>query len=180
MEPEFPEAYLSNNKKRIEYYKGICDVLFCNAVPKLPEPSHFAKLKEYVISHPKEFGPNIRHAAQNDMRLLVWHCTPESFLLEKEYYMAVYGDYEKIYHSAPRVNFNGFYVFREKYSRRGEYSLEAAGLPYYVVYYYRYMRFFPDGSILYKLSNRRLTPEEIRHHLSSERFFDESDEIIKG
>lgn len=93
------------------------------------------------------------------MRMLVWHCSPESFKLPKEYYLATYGDYEHVYKHAPRVNFNGYYVFREKYMRRGEYSLDVVGRPFFVVYYYRYMRFFPDGAILYKLSNRKLTQE---------------------
>lgn len=71
-------------------------------------------------------------------------------------------------------------MFREKYTRRGDYSPDMVGLQYFVVHYYRYMRFFPDGSILYKLSNRKLTLDETRHHLSAARLNDDSDEIIKG
>jgi len=61
-------------------------------------------------------------------------------------------------------------VLREKYLRRGDYSLDTPGIPLYLVEYYKYVRFFTNGSLLYKLSNRRLKNEEITHALSVERF----------
>lgn len=97
MEPELQEAYDCDTKQKTEYFRGICDTLFSSEIPRLPEPSHFSTLRDYILSHPLEFGPNIRHGALIDMRMLVWHCSPESFKVDKEYYLAMYGQHEKVY-----------------------------------------------------------------------------------
>lgn len=97
----------------------------------------------------------------------MWHCQPEQFILDKQYYLNTFGSFEGIYNCAPRVHFNGYYVLRERYTRRGDHSLDNPGIQVHLVEYYKYVRFFPNGSLLYKLSNRKLKDEEIAYALSS-------------
>lgn len=63
--------------------------------------------------------------------------------------------------------------------RRGDYSLDTPGVPIYLVEYYKYVRFFPNGSLLYRLSNRKLKDEELAGALSIDRMKDD-DTVIRG
>lgn len=45
---------------------------------------------------------------------------------------------------------------------------------YNVIYYYRYIRFVPDGSVLYTFSNTKLRNDELAERLSLKRFEDET------
>ena len=47
-------------------------VLFHHDMPTLPSLSRFEKVREYVLSHPIEFGPNSRNAVINNLTYYVW------------------------------------------------------------------------------------------------------------
>lgn len=49
---------------------------------------------------------------------------------------------------APRLHFNGVYVCRHKYVKMGDKGFTNSITPMHVIYYYRYIRFFEDGSLL--------------------------------
>lgn len=100
-----------------------------------------------MLTHPKEYGPNIKNAVTNNLRYFVWKSEPQSFKVELAYYKA-FGSYRKIFMNAPRLHFNGVYVCRHKYVRVGERGFANILTPLHVVYYYRYVRFFEDGSLL--------------------------------
>jgi hypothetical protein len=100
---------------------------------------------------------------------LIWHCHPNQFTVDKEYYINSFGSFENIYHQAHRLNYNGYYVLREKYMRRGDYSLDTPGVPFYLVEYYKYVRFIVGGAIVYKLSNKKLKDDELAYELSLDR-----------
>ncbi|XP_051936506.1 F-box only protein 9 isoform X1 [Hippocampus zosterae] len=55
----------------------------------------------------------------------------------------------------PRVRFDGVYISRTSYIRQGEQSLDGFYRPWHHVDFYRYLRFFPDGTVL-----MLTTPEE--------------------
>lgn len=93
LDQKLEQAYLENAHKREDYFKSICEVLFPTAVPRLPEPSPFLPLKDYILARPLEFGPNIRHAVQTDLRQFIWHCKPESFSVDPSSYLTTYGSY---------------------------------------------------------------------------------------
>lgn len=49
----------------------------------------------------------------------------------------------------PRLNFNGCYISKTTYIRHGENSFQDQFYrPWHVVEYYRYLRFFPEGTVL--------------------------------
>lgn len=180
LDQKLEQAYLESAYKREDYFKSICEVLFPSAIPRLPELSPFLPLKEYILARPLEFGPNIRHAVETDLRHFIWHCKPESFYVNPDSHLITYGSYEGIYRNAHRLNFNGFYCLRERYTKRGDYSLDTPGRPLLVIYYYRYVRFFPDGMFLYKLSNRKLKDEEVKTDLSRKKLSGEDDNVMRG
>ncbi|XP_054654271.1 F-box only protein 9 isoform X1 [Dunckerocampus dactyliophorus] len=55
----------------------------------------------------------------------------------------------------PRVRFDGVYISKTSYIRQGEESLDGFYRPWHHVEFYRYLRFFPDGTVL-----MLTTPEE--------------------
>lgn len=51
------------------------------------------------------------------------------------------------------MNLLGVYISRAAYIRQGEQSLDTFYSPWHLVEYYRYIRFFPDGSFVMILSD---------------------------
>jgi hypothetical protein len=49
----------------------------------------------------------------------------------------------------PHLNFDGVYISKASYARAGEQSLDNFYRPWHLVEYYRYFRFFPDGTVLF-------------------------------
>ncbi|XP_041361762.1 F-box only protein 9-like [Gigantopelta aegis] len=58
------------------------------------------------------------------------------------------GSWRRMFIEKPHVLLNGCYISRTTYVRQGEQSLDYFYRPYHVVEYYRFVRFFPEGSIL--------------------------------
>ncbi|XP_076361331.1 F-box only protein 9 isoform X1 [Tachypleus tridentatus] len=59
-----------------------------------------------------------------------------------------YGTWRDMYLQRPRLRFNGAYISRTTYVRYGEAMFQDASYrPCYLVEYYRYLRFFPDGLV---------------------------------
>ncbi|XP_003384131.1 PREDICTED: F-box only protein 9-like [Amphimedon queenslandica] len=61
-------------------------------------------------------------------------------------------NWRHIFITQPHVHFNGVYISRSLYVRTGERSLDRLYKPFHTVVYYRYIRFFTDGSVLYMTS----------------------------
>jgi F-box protein 9 len=69
----------------------------------------------------------------------------------------------------PRIRFNGCYISTVNYVRSGQLSTNQAtwgGAPIHIVTYYRYLRFFRDGSVISLLTSNE--PSEVVHHLTPE------------
>nr|XP_027233487.1 F-box only protein 9-like [Penaeus vannamei] len=60
----------------------------------------------------------------------------------------VYGSWRQMFIHRPHPRFNGCYISRTTYFRCGASNFrDASYQPWHVVQYYRYVRFFPDGSL---------------------------------
>eukprot|EP00118_Oscarella_pearsei_P006627 m.30237 g.30237 ORF g.30237 m.30237 type:complete len:394 (+) comp31322_c0_seq7:41-1222(+) len=57
--------------------------------------------------------------------------------------------WRQMYISQPHLLFDGIYISHSSYVRRGEPSLDQFYRPYHTVEYFRYLRFFSDGRLLY-------------------------------
>jgi F-box protein 9 len=67
----------------------------------------------------------------------------------------------------PRVRFNGCYIMTVNYTRSGAPGMaQVWGSPIHIVTYYRYLRFFRDGSLISLLTTR--PPAEVVHFLTRE------------
>jgi len=69
-------------------------------------------------------------------------------VVEPSYYKE-FGSYENLFKKCPKLNLNGFYVLRDKYVKIGEKDEKNPVTPIHIIYFYRYIRFLEDGSILY-------------------------------
>lgn len=90
-----------------------------------------------------------------------------SFNLEPSYYKS-YGSYHNMFKCCPRINLNGYYILRDKYVRFGIKDERNPIAPIHVIYFYRYLRFLEDGTVLYHVRNKKLKPEQVMKYLSKE------------
>jgi hypothetical protein len=67
-------------------------------------------------------------------------------------HLLTYSDWRTMYLNRPRLNFDGVYISKASYARSGEQSLDNFYRPWHVVEYYRYMRFFSNGTVLFLTS----------------------------
>ncbi|KAM0441215.1 hypothetical protein ACHAPT_000521 [Fusarium lateritium] len=81
---------------------------------------------------------------------------------------SVYPTWKTLFRSRPRIRFNGCYISTVNYVRTGQISSNQTywGSPIHIVTYYRYLRFFRDGSLISLLTTAE--PSEVVHHLTRE------------
>ncbi|RFU72645.1 hypothetical protein TARUN_9605, partial [Trichoderma arundinaceum] len=82
---------------------------------------------------------------------------------------AVYPTWKHMFRNRPRIRFNGCYISTVNYVRSGQASTNQAtwgGAPVLIVTYYRYLRFFRDGTTISLLTTT--SPIDVVHHLTPE------------
>ncbi|KAJ4266186.1 hypothetical protein NW762_004167 [Fusarium torreyae] len=79
---------------------------------------------------------------------------------------SVYPNWKTLLRSRPRIRFNGCYISTVNYIRTGQASTNQPtwGSPIHIVTYYRYLRFFRDGSLISLLTTAE--PADVVHHLT--------------
>lgn len=77
-------------------------------------------------------------------------------------------DWRDVFHSYPRIRFTGVYISTVNYTRPGGASASQAtwNSPVHIVTYYRYLRFFRDGTVISLLTTSE--PIEVVQHLTKE------------
>ncbi|XP_020584380.1 F-box protein 7 [Phalaenopsis equestris] len=65
------------------------------------------------------------------------------------------GSWRKMWISRPRIRNDGLYVSRNTYIRTGVAEWKVTN-PVHLVCYFRYLRFFPNGKFLYKISSQKV------------------------
>ncbi|KAI6806988.1 hypothetical protein KC332_g11432 [Hortaea werneckii] len=80
--------------------------------------------------------------------------------------------WRQLFRSRPRVRFNGCYISTVNYARAGGTSTNTLtwGAPVHVVTYFRYLRFFRDGTAISLLTTTE--PADVVHHLTKENLHD--------
>jgi F-box protein 9 len=79
---------------------------------------------------------------------------------------SVYPTWKNLFRSRPRIRFNGCYISTVNYVRTGQASTNQPtwGSPIHIVTYYRYLRFFRDGTLISLLTTNE--PADVVHHLT--------------
>ncbi|KAL9107062.1 MAG: hypothetical protein Q9227_008008 [Pyrenula ochraceoflavens] len=77
-------------------------------------------------------------------------------------------NWKEMFHTHPRIRFSGIYISTVNYTRAGGASATQAtwNTPVHIVTYYRYLRFFRDGTVISLLSLHE--PLDVVHHLTPE------------
>lgn len=80
----------------------------------------------------------------------------------------MYPTYREMFRKRPRIRFNGCYISTVNYVRPGAPSANQLtwNSPVLIVTYYRYLRFFRDGTVISLLTTAE--PSDVVHHLSME------------
>lgn len=87
--------------------------------------------------------------------------------LSMDLVLSKYGSsWREMFRSRPRIRFNGCYISTVNYTRAGAANTNSLtwGAPVHIVTYYRYLRFFRDGSVISLLTT--LEPGDVVHHLT--------------
>ncbi|KAK4152238.1 putative glycerol transporter protein [Chaetomidium leptoderma] len=83
------------------------------------------------------------------------------------FYQSVYSrSWQRMFRLRPRIRFNGCYISTVNYMRSGQASHNQVtwNSPVHIVTYYRYLRFFRDGSAISLLTTAE--PADVVHHLT--------------
>lgn len=77
-------------------------------------------------------------------------------------------DWREVFHSHTRVRYTGVYISTVNYTRAGGASATHAtwNNPFHIVTYYRYLRFYRDGTVISLLTTHE--PIDVVHHLTWE------------
>ena len=80
----------------------------------------------------------------------------------------IYPSYRNMFHSRPRLRFNGCYISTVNYIRPGGNTASQVtwNTPVHIVTYYRYLRFFRDGRCASLLTTSE--PTDVVHYLTKE------------
>lgn len=78
--------------------------------------------------------------------------------------------WSQVFQELPRIRFTGIYICTVNYSRPGGASVfqSSWNSPIHIVTYYRYLRFYPDGTVISLLTTAE--PLDIVPHISKENF----------
>jgi F-box protein 9 len=92
--------------------------------------------------------------------------TLKSFSYTQSLLPTPYPSYRQMFRTRPRLRFNGCYISTVNYARPGAHASNslAWGAPVLVVTYFRYLRFFRDGTAISLLSTTE--PADVVHHLT--------------
>ncbi|KAJ5964046.1 uncharacterized protein N7479_003922 [Penicillium vulpinum] len=77
--------------------------------------------------------------------------------------------WSQVFQTLPRIRFTGIYISTVNYTRPGAasaYSNLSWNSPIHIVTYYRYLRFYPDGSVISLLTSTE--PVDVVPHISKE------------
>ncbi len=83
------------------------------------------------------------------------------------FYSSLYSNsWQRMFRLRPRIRFNGCYISTVNYMRSGQASANQVtwSSPVHIVTYYRYLRFFRDGSVMSLLTTAE--PADAVHHLT--------------
>ena len=78
-------------------------------------------------------------------------------------------NWREVFHNEPRIRFTGVYISTVNYTRPGQpspTSMTWGTNPTHIVTYYRYLRFFRDGTLISLLTTHE--PADVVHHLTKE------------
>ncbi|CAK7220759.1 hypothetical protein SCUCBS95973_004271 [Sporothrix curviconia] len=80
----------------------------------------------------------------------------------------VYPSWQRMFRLRPRIRFNGCYISTVNYIRPGQPSASLATWtnPVHIVTYFRYLRFFRDGTVISLLTTSE--PPDVIHHLTKD------------
>ena len=162
-------AYLVATEQRI--WRRICigpefgfaGMHYCWATPiewgRNTYPEYFDEEPEHVDEDDNVISPReIAHRRRIEAHLTTLALTP-----------SVYPTWKNMFRHRPRIRFNGCYISTVNYVRSGQASTNQStwgGSPIHIVTYYRYLRFFRDGSLVSLLTT--MEPNDVVHHLSRE------------
>ncbi|KAL9028720.1 MAG: hypothetical protein Q9196_002956 [Gyalolechia fulgens] len=102
--------------------------------------------------------------------LTLSHNTPFSTIRPPSLTLSsTYPSYKEMFRTRPRIRFNGCYISTVNYHRPGASNATSNATytsPVHIVTYYRYLRFFRDGTCVSLLTTAE--PADVVHHLTKE------------
>lgn len=77
-----------------------------------------------------------------------------------------YGGFRRIYEESPRLNYCGVYAIIETYLKRGEADMSQTYAPCHLIEYYRYVKFWRDGSVTMLITSKKQNKQKLIEYFS--------------
>ncbi|KAM3139168.1 hypothetical protein pb186bvf_008766 [Paramecium bursaria] len=163
--------------KSDQLYKKYCDSLFTKQ-RLLPFESPFKQLTNFVNHnlHLFQNNNNIVFEANVNPQLFVWQ-NVDLEQIDYEQLKLKYSSFREMYNKQPRINYCGLYAMKESYIKRGEADFSQTYAPCHIIEFYRYTRFWQDGSVTMMLTNKKPNKEQLFNFFSQQIFINKNQEV---
>ncbi|CAD8109599.1 unnamed protein product [Paramecium sonneborni] len=155
----------NNPKISDRFYEKFCKALF-DQIETIPiQLSPFEKTRKYINENLHLFEQQlqlINQINQNPSQTIwnYWGNTEQKILSFSEL-TKQYQSHKDMYDQQLRLNYCGIYAMKEYYIKYGEAQFQQSSAPCYRVDFFRYIRFWRDGTFTMFISSKKLTKEEI-------------------
>ncbi|CAD8104552.1 unnamed protein product [Paramecium sonneborni] len=147
------------------FYKKFCQALFDQIETKPVLISPFEKTRKFINDNLHIFEQQlqlinqINHNASQTI-WSIWGNTQQKILSFYEIHQQ-YQSYKDMYDQQLRLNYCGVYAMKEYYIKYGEAQFQQTSAPCYRVEFFRYIRFWRDGTFTMYISSRKLKKQDI-------------------
>lgn len=120
-----------------------------------------------------ELGEDVQPPPTPEERAIAFSAMTEQLL-----HSTYASSWRQMFRSRPRIRFNGCYISTVNYTRAGATSTNTLtwGVPMHVVTYFRYLRFFRNGTVISLLTTSE--PADVVHHLIEENLHDHHGNVL--
>ncbi|KAA8575006.1 hypothetical protein MFRU_002g03620 [Monilinia fructicola] len=122
-----------------------------------------------IMGSPLDLGPQLLLPSEDSNKDLALFTPLSSDAITKSLLQSTYlSSWKQMFRLRPRIRFNGCYISTVNYIRPGQASPSAVAWnsPVHIVTYYRYLRFFRDGTVISLLTTTE--PSDVVHNLTKE------------
>ncbi|CAD8190286.1 unnamed protein product [Paramecium octaurelia] len=148
-----------------KFYQKFCRALFdqIEIQPNLMNP--FDKTRKYINENLHLFEQDLQliNSMNQNPSQTIWNNwgNPQQKILNYQELRQQYQSHKDMYDQQLRLNYCGIYAMKEYYIKYGEAQFQQTSAPCYRVDFFRYIRFWRDGTFTMYISSKKLTKNEI-------------------
>ncbi|CAD8090698.1 unnamed protein product [Paramecium primaurelia] len=148
-----------------KFYQKFCKALFDQIEIKPIIISPFEKTRKYINEnlHLYEQQLQLINDINQNPSQTIWNNwgNAQQQIINYQELRLQYQSHKDMYDQQLRLNYCGIYAMKEYYIKYGEAQFQQSSAPCYRVDFFRYIRFWRDGTFTMFISSKKLTKQEI-------------------